>query len=528
MNNYYIKRRQFLKVGSLGLASSAVFSTIGVLSSEARKSEPIDAIVIGSGFGGAVAALRLAQAGVHTLVLERGRRWTITEAQNTFATLRNPDGRSSWLSPFAVVGENPAPIDVYTGVLELLKEDGINVYAGAGVGGGSLVYNGTTYQPTRANFERVFPKAIPYEEMDSVYYPRVRSVLKLSPIPSDILASDHYRLARVALEQAENAGLVGKLVDMNIDWDIVRQEITGTKVASAINGEFWYGNNSGCKNSLDRNYLLQAEQSRFVEILPLHTVTDIYEIPGHGYTVVCNLIDEGGNVQQKRTFRSSHVFLAAGSMGTTKLLVKAKIKGTLHKLNNNVGQFWGSNGDTFGLRVGLPPTNPSFGGPGGVVIEDHNNPIAPTTLVPYPQWDEKREGYLYHIGLGISPPLGSFQLDQSTDNVKLTWPKDNPEVVQARQAALHTCQTLDNANSNTEYQPKTVYVQDGGTAHPLGGVVLGKASDYYGRVKSYKGLYVVDSAMIPGSAGVVNPSFTIAALAERCLERIIAQDKLDK
>nr|WP_308189203.1 NAD(P)-binding protein [Nostoc mirabile] len=118
-------------------------------------------VIIGSGFGGSVTALRLAQAGIHCLVLERGGRWSITPAQNTFATLRTPDGRCSWLSSFAVFGE-PVPIDVYTGVLELLQEDGINVYAGAGVGGGSLVYNGVTYQPTRTNFERIFPKEISY------------------------------------------------------------------------------------------------------------------------------------------------------------------------------------------------------------------------------------------------------------------------------------------------------------------------------------------------------------------------------
>ncbi|KAB8314605.1 FAD-binding protein [Tolypothrix campylonemoides VB511288] len=530
MSDRYISRRRFLKAGTLASAGFALASTDALRSWAAHPRESIDAIVIGSGFGGAVAALRLAQAGVQTLLLERGRRWTITDAQNTFATLRAPDGRSSWLSKFAVVsdpGSTPIPIDVYTGVVELMVENGISVFAGAGVGGGSLVYNGSTYQPTRANFDRVFQGAVSYDEMDKVYYPRVRSILKPSTIPADILATNYYRFGRVALELAANAGLTGKLLEMNLDWDVIRQEIAGTRVASGIIGEFWYGNNSGCKNSLDRNYLLQAEESGFVEILPLHVVTDINEVPGNRYAVVCNQIDEGGNVLQTRTFISKHVFLAAGSVGTSKLLVKAKAKGTLPKLNDAVGQFWGADGDTFGLQGGLPPTNPSQGTP-SVVIEDHANPIEPTVLLPGPQWNETREGYMYYLGMGIGSAKGSFNYDYSTDSVQLTWPKDSPEVVQVREAALHTFQTLNQANTSSAYQPTTVSVSDGVTGHQLGGAVLGKACDLYGRVKGYKGLYVVDGALIPGSTGATNPSFTIAALAERCVERLIAQDKIGK
>ncbi|MEH2351401.1 MAG: GMC oxidoreductase [Nostoc sp.] len=62
------------------------------------------------------------------------------------------------------------------------------------------------------------------------------------------------------------------------------------------------------------------------------------------------------------------------------------------------------------------------------------------------------------------------------------------------------------------------------TGHPLGGVPIGKACDPFGRVYGYNRLYVVDGSLIPGSAACTNPSFTIAALAERCLDKIIAQD----
>ncbi|BAZ68495.1 cholesterol oxidase [Fischerella sp. NIES-4106] len=528
MNHHHIPRRRFLKTGAFALAGYAI-TNADILRSLATRSEPIDAIVIGSGFGGAVAALRLAQAGIHTLLLERGRRWILTEEQNTFSTLRTPDSRSWWLNSSCVpIFGNIEPLVSYahTGIVEILAEKGIAVLAGAGVGGGSLVYSAATYQPTRTNFDRVFQGAISYDEMAQVYYPRVRSILKPSPIPADILASDYYRLTRVFLEEAANAGLPAKLLDMNLNWDVVRQEITRERVPSAIAGEFLYGNNSGCKNSVDRNYLLQAEQTGFVEILPLHIVTDIYEMPESGYAVVCNQIDEDANVLQKLIFTSKHVFLAAGSMGTTKLLVKAKAKGTLPKLNDAVGNFWGNNGDTLGLQVGLSPTNPSQGGPLSAVVEDHANPLAPIALQPFPVWKETRQDHLYLLGFGIGSPKGRFQFNPLTDSVQLTWPILNPKIVQLRQATLKTYYTLNQANTNSTYQPKTAEVLDEVTLHPLGGAILGKVCDFYGRIKGYEGLYVVDGAMIPGYAGCVNPSLTIAALAERCVERIIAEDNI--
>jgi cholesterol oxidase len=133
-------------------------------------------VVIGSGYGGSVAALRLAGAGIHTVVLERGRRWPIRPDGNTFATFDRPDGRASWLSPFSPValveqrlGLVPPQLDVFTGVLEGILANGISVAAGAGVGGGSLVNNGITVQPRREIFRRVFPGSIDFDEMDSIY-----------------------------------------------------------------------------------------------------------------------------------------------------------------------------------------------------------------------------------------------------------------------------------------------------------------------------------------------------------------------
>jgi len=293
-----LKRRQFLQ------ASLAAAASIGVSKLHASASgteEHVEAIVIGSGFGGGVASLRLGQAGIDTIVLERGRRWQITEAGDTFCTYQKPDGRSSWLSPTTIVFDQ-VPIDIYTGVLDVKVGDGIKAYRGAGVGGGSLVYNGVTYQPTEELFSQVFPRSINYEELDRVYYPRVRSILKPSPVPDDILQTDYYLSSRVFLEQAAKANLTARKLDIAVDWNIVRQEIAGQKVASAIAGQVYYGINSGAKNSLDRNYLSMAEASGHVEIRPLHVVTSIAESNGDRFRITCNQINEQGAVLSQKSF----------------------------------------------------------------------------------------------------------------------------------------------------------------------------------------------------------------------------------
>jgi cholesterol oxidase len=532
MSDKFYKRRQFLQTA--GLFSAGLMASLASPRLTRASDEPVEAVVIGSGFGGAVAALRLGQAGIKTLVLERGRRWAITPDQNTFATYRKPDGRAAWLSSKTPLYDE-VPIDIYTGIVQRTDENGISVVRGAGVGGGSLVYNGITYQPPRETFYRSFPRGINYDEMDKVYYPLVRSILKPSPLPQDILATSYYKSTRVFLEQANAAGLVNGLLKMATDWDIVRQEINGNKIASAIIGEMWYGINSGAKKSLDTNYLPLAIKTGNVEILPLHVVKEISENAEGGYRISCNQIDESGETIATKFITCRYLFLAAGSMGTSELLVKAKAKGTLPKLNDYVGQDWASNGDTLGIRSGLPPTNPGQGGPATSFIEHLNNPLGPVILVQYPTWNAP-EGTLSALGMTIPSDKGSFSYDAATDSVKLTWPADSQGNKELLKRVNYTYKILDKRNARFNHQPTTELMvgshrrksrptstnSNAITVHPLGGAVMEKVCDTYGRVIGYQGLYVVDGALIPGSTGCTPPSLTIAALAERCMNRIIA------
>ncbi|GAB1542260.1 GMC oxidoreductase [Scytonema sp. NUACC21] len=518
-------RRRFLQ-------NTALFSTSTLItllshthhsrtSAQSVKDEPIDALIIGSGFGGAVAALRLGQVGMKTLVIERGRRWSITPEQNTFATLRKPDGRAAWLSSKTFDGNS---IDVYTGVLELKQGNRISVLSGTGVGGGSLVYNAILFQPSREFFYRSFPRTLDiYDELDKTYYPLVNSIMKPTPIPEDILNTDYYLSTRVFMNQAKQAGFKHRLLDLSIDWNVVREEIKGTKVPSIINGEHWFGCNSGAKNSLDRNYLAQAEKTGSVEILPLHMVTEIAEIPGESrYRVFCNQIDESGQVVEIKSFTCRFLFLAAGSLGTSELLVKAKAKGTLPKLNEYIGQFWGTNGDTLGILSNLSQTNPTQGGSAGAAILNWDNKT-PITLINFPNVTAS-EKTIQCLGLAISPAEGNFTYNMATDSVNLNWPADSKRNKELEKATAQTYKNLEPKNpvSMPNNKPASEF-SIGTTAHPLGGAVLGKACDEYGRVRGYQGLYVVDGALIPGSTGCVNPALTIAALAERCMDKIVRE-----
>jgi cholesterol oxidase len=507
-----INRRQFLQTS---ISATAGFGISGIRASASNSENNVEAIVIGSGFGGAVASLRLAQAGIETIVLERGRRWVITDAGDTFCTYEKPDGRSSWLSSTAVASNN-VPIDIYTGLLDLKVGDGINVLRGAGVGGGSLVYNAVTYQPTKENFYKVFPRSINYDELDSTYYPRVRSILKPSPIPDDILQTKYYLAARTFLSSAAKANFKASLLDINVDWDIVRQEITGQKVMSAITGQVLYGMNSGAKNSLDRNYLSMAEATGNVKILPLHVVTEIEEFTPRRFRIVCNQINEQGYFVAQKTFTCRYLFLAAGSIGTTELLLRAKYNGKLRRLNDNVGMFWGTNGDSVGIVITKDQTNPTEGGPAVAVIEDFNNPVAPVVIeqIPFPSVPE---GVYAALGQGITLSSGKLTYNAQTRSADLFWPKNSANNQKIAQAYLSTYQKLNQASGTSNSQPLDFST----SVHPLGGATVGTVCNSRMKVKGYANLFVIDGAFIPGSTACANPSLTIAALAELCMDKFL-------
>ncbi len=509
-------RRSFVRAGALGLAGLH----LGACESGPPPVDLDHPLVVGSGFGGSVAALRLAEAGIAATVLERGRRWDITSAGDTFCSMRDPDQRAGWFTRESPIGL-ALPIRRFAGVAERYAGEGIDAIVGAGVGGGSLVYAGMWVQPPRDLFASVFPGEVSFDAMLTTYYPRVLERLPARSVPDAVLMSETYGAIRTFLAHAEAAGFVPELNLNTTDWDLVEAEIRGDIPAEASAGDYIYGLNSGAKGSLDRTYLAAAEATGLVDVRPLHQVTGIAADDAGGYRVRTERIDERGEVLEAITFRAPALFLAAGSVHSTRLLVEARARGDLPDLSADVGEGWGHNGQHLHARNELSEdTGPFQGGPPCAVIRDFDNPVAPVTV------EMGAAAFGYECNCMICPSsslndgFGQIVYDAEADRGVLRWDPSNGATGVA--AGEDVTRRLNEASGGVHGVLPGQSRRS--TFHPLGGVVMGRAADTFGRVNGYPGLYCVDGALIPGSTPTANPAWTIAALAERALEAIVAED----
>jgi len=129
-----------------------------------------------------------------------------------------------------------------------------------------------------------------------------------------------------------------------------------------------------------------------------------------------------------------------------------------------------------------------------------------------------------YLAITRNPERGAFVYDATSDKVTLNWRlEQNAKSVADIKSLIDPINQQQGTHYRTDLFGQQKAVADNFCYHPLGGCVLGKATDDVGRVKGYKGLYVMDGSLIPGSVGV-NPFVTITALAERNMSRIIAQD----
>ncbi|MET8435641.1 GMC oxidoreductase [Streptomyces sp900116325] len=533
-----VSRRRFITgtgsiLGAVALAGHSTPAQAGVGSAAA----PIDsgahvpALVIGTGYGGSVAALRLAQSGVDVHMIEMGMAWdTAGPDGKIFASTTSPDSRSYWLrtrtkQPLSNFLGFPIDKDVTrsTGILDAEEFSGITVYQGRGVGGGSLVNGGMAVTPKRENFGAVLP-SVDADEMYGIYYPRANAGLGVGTIdPAWFETAACYQYARVGRKHAQRAGFPFVFVPTVYDWDYMKQEEAGTVPRSALAGEILYGNNYG-KKSLQKTYIDRVRATGRVVISPLHKVTSVAPATGGGYTVVIDQLDTGGATTATKTVIADRVFFAAGSVGTSKLLVKLKATGALPGLNNEIGKGWGDNGNvmcgranhlwdpTGSLQASIPTGGIDNWAAGGAFAE----------VAPLPTGIETFASF--YLSITKNPNRAEFAWNAATGKVDLNWQTawKQPSIDAAR-----TIFDRINQKEGTIYRTDLFGTYkiwgDHLTYHPLGGAVLNRATDNYGRLHGYSGLYVIDGSLIPGNTSV-NPFVTITALAERNIEKIIATD----
>ena len=495
----------------------------------------VKALVIGSGYGSAVTALRLTEAGIPVTMLEAGRLWKPGPDGTTFCKPFTPDGRAMWFQNKTETQMEsflgfPVDMDVpvQAGILEARGPRAMRAYQGKGVGGGSLVNMALYLAPERDKLRSTLPM-VDVESFFGRYLPRAASMLGPGKASRRAIASDFYLYSRVGIELASRAGWDCIQLESGYDFDYMDKELDGLVPRSALGGEAGYGNNYG-KKSLDKTYLADALGSGLLTIHSLTVVKRIRTAPAGGYVVDVEEIDIDGAVLRRKELTCTHLFVGAGSMASSELLVRARERGDLPNLNRNVGTKWGPNGDLF-----IALDNPLWGGTGmnqatipshAFVTRDGENRRVVSEFAPLPMGLPIWQSFV--IMIADNPEAGHFTYDSLTDTVDLQWTASQNDP--SRAAAKHVFDQI-NAKAGSSYSSALRFHNgsrfgDDVTYHPVGGIPLGTATDDYGRVREYPGLYVVDGSLIPVGIGA-NPSLSITALAERNIERVVAEDFRD-
>ena len=514
--------------------------------------EDYDVVVIGSGFGGAVTSCRLAQAGKRVCILEQGKEWQKSDFP-----------RSASKIPELFWRRNKG-----LGFLEYRTFKGTDVINGCGVGGGSLLYFNVTIRTPKEIFERTeWPNSITRNVMDP-YYDLVKDMLDASPLkpPEGLNMPDR---TDAFLEAAKNIDKDPELVDIAVytGKDKGRLNPHGGVPQDPCNycGNCLIGCHRHAKNSLDINYIPLAKKFG-ADIFPLHQADKIEPIGDECYRVHFNKLNsDHPEIAIPGSVIGKKVVIAASTLGSTELLLRNKeVHKTLPNVSGMLGKRFSGNGDFLlagtlrSHRTIDPSRGPSitsianfnnpdnliniedlgFPGPfilnqddpvsGFSVIKDMFSDISMNTLKGFVKEKitsvinkelekDVTPRFLPYLAMGTDAGNGSMELEDGSINVK--WAPEDSKVLykQIIKNQEELTESLDGA-----YLESLLYkwpLRKLLTAHPLGGCVIGNDKDTgvvneIGEVWGHKNLYVIDGAIVPSSLSV-NPSMTIAALAER-------------
>lgn len=521
-------RRTALKITAASAVALAQPAT-----AHAVTGEKLRIAIIGSGYGGAVAARALTEKGYTVDMIEMGADWENMPKKSNgyrFDQMTSPTERSMWFEDrtdmplsriFGMDFVNKS-ISRAAGVLGVERFANMKVYVGKGVGGGSLANGGMAVTPIRSYFEQVLPQ-VDAEEMYNTYFPRANTNLGVAAPATDIVGtSKWYQFARLSAAQAAKAGFKHQFVPNVYDWDYMRRENFARAPKSALGGQVIFGNDYG-KKSLPKTILATAFATGKVNLIPMTEVKSVTQQSDGSFLLETTTINFTGGVvsQDRRVY--DRVIMAAGSVGTNRLLLKAKANGTVRNLPDTLGKSWGPNGNimvarnmnaaTGAYQSGIPAM--------GVSNWDNSTNSVFAELAPFPAGIDMRIGL--YLAITNNPNLGQFTWNSAAGKMELDW--DSTKAAPGVAAAKAFMDKVNAANPGTSYN--TGLFLDGKTFadyfsyHPLGGAVLGETTDLNGEVKGVPGLFVMDGSLIPGKIGV-NPFVTITAIAERNMDRLLA------
>ncbi|MEJ7765765.1 MAG: FAD-dependent oxidoreductase, partial [Acidimicrobiales bacterium] len=293
----------------------------------------VDVVVIGSGFGGSVAALRLSEKGYRVAVLEAGRRFDESSYPKTSWQVRS----FLWLPRLGCYGMQR---------ISLLRD--VMILSGAGVGGGSLVYANTLYEPLPPFFDDPQWKHITdWREELAPAYDQAKRMLGVVPNPT-LTPSDEVLKAtaeEMGVGETFHTTPVGVFFgDPGVEVDDPYFGGVGPARRGCIEcGECMTGCRHGAKNTLLKNYLHLAEAAGAV-VHPLTTVVSVRPAAGGGYDV--GTVRTGGLIRKRpRTFRTDHVIFAAGALGTQRLLHRQRDEGLLPRISDRLGELTRTNSE---------------------------------------------------------------------------------------------------------------------------------------------------------------------------------------
>lgn len=399
----------------------------------------------------------------------------------------------------------------------------------AAVGGGSVVYHGATVPPQRRYYDKVFPHGPRHPELIGEYVPRAVRRLRAQRIPDDVRGSAPFAGMREFEESMARAGWPCTSLLSTVDWDVVRRELRGEVQPSMIAGEIVFGNSNGSKRELSSTYLGEALATGAVRLRPLHRVTGLVQ-ERNRIAVHAEELDAAGRVLRTRTYTCDELYLGAGSWGTTELLLNSRLDGGLTRMNEHVGTGVGDNGNQFSSRIVARP------------LEIQAAPIVTSAFV-----DDDPNHLPVRVetaGMPLPvPAIGWFTETVDWEN-RTAW-----TTVGGRAALLVAPYTLarDAQAANSRVLHRVIDVNGGvavdplpgvpvggpvpglglggnglpvsATAHLLGGVPIGLATDDSGRLRGHPAIRVVDGALNPGNACGANPSLVITAFAEYVMDR---------